>query len=169
MRGPFDAEPREEREQKVKLKNVSSQPSMFSNMPKRQTPQEHQQQVEASQERISDFKQRASDLAMKFSKMMMDKTLPQNRGILASEIKRDLLKSFMDLARDLNNDPIEPESDGSRMLCLILFNTCFDMRDRILELEYAISLIQKKIDSTALTDFISKEINKVLDSKKTGV
>jgi hypothetical protein len=168
MPGPFDSEPKEAREVKVKLKNVSSQKSIFEGQPKKPTPQEFQEQVQVAQERSSSYKIKASELAQQFAKMMADKTLPQNKSPFAIEAKRELLGNIIQLAKDINNDEKELEGDGSLILCIVLFNTCFDQRDRINQLEYMLTQISKKLDSSALTDFISKEITKVLDSKKEG-
>lgn len=166
MPGPFDEDPKEPRETKVKLKNVSSQPSMFDNKPKRVTPEEFQQKVHVAQEKSSVYKKQASELAVQFAKMMSDKTLPQNKSIFALETKRELLQNMVQLAKDINNDPMELEGDGSLIWIVVLFNTCFDQRDRINQLEYLLTQASSKLDSSALTDFISKEITKVLDKKK---
>lgn len=168
MPGPFDEEPKEPRENKVTLKQVSSQKSMFDDKPKRPTQQEFQQQVHSSQERSSSYKKRASDLAIQFAKTMSDKTLPQNKNIFVKESQRELLQNMVQLARDINNDPNELESDGSLIWIVVLFNTCLDQRDRINQLEYALSKNTERLESSALSDFISKEITRVLDAKKVS-
>lgn len=168
MPGPFDEEPKGPRENKVTLKNVSSQKSMFEGMPKKQTSQEFQQQVHSSQERASSYKVRASELATQFAKMMADKTLPQNKNVIALDIRRELLQTMVQLAKDINNDPLEEEGDGSLIWIIVLFNTCFDQRDRINQLEFAQTQLNQKLDGSAFTDFITKEINRVLDKKKVS-
>lgn len=165
---PFDEEPKEPRENKVTLKNVSSQKSMFEGVAKKPTPQDFQQQVHSSQERASSYKKRASDLAVQFAKMMSDKTLPQNKNVIALDIKRELLQNMVQLAKDINNDPQEEESDGSLIWIIVLFNTCFDQRDRINQLEYALVQLNQKLEGGAIADFISKEINRTLDKKKVS-
>jgi hypothetical protein len=165
---PFDEEPKGPRENKVTLKNVSSQKSMFEGKPKPPTPQDFQQQVHSSQERASSYKKRASDLAVQFAKMMADKTLPQNKNLIAIDIKRELLGNMVQLAKDINNDPDEEESDGSLIWIIVLFNTCFDQRDRLNQMEYTLTQLNQKLDGGAFTDFISKEINRTLDKKKVS-
>ena len=165
MSGPFNEDPKEPRENKVKLKQVSSQPSMFDGKPKKPTAQEFQQQVQEVQERSSSYKRKISEFAQQFAHMMGDKTLPQNKGSFANEAKRELLQNMVQLAKDINNDINELEGDGSLILSIILFNTCFDQRDRINQLEYAVSQISSKLESSTFTDFISREIVKVLDKK----
>lgn len=166
MTEPFNADPKEPREQKVTLKKVSSQKSMFDGAPKKPTPQEAQQQVEADQNRSSTYKKKASELASQFVRMMTDKTLPQNKSIFSVEAKRELLQNMVQLARDINNDPNELDNDGTLIWIIVLFNTCFDQRDRINQLEYSLTQVSKKMESSALTDFINKEVKKILDSKK---
>lgn len=168
MPGPFDEEPRDQRESKVKLKNVSSQPSMFDGKPKKPTAQESQRQVQEAQEKSSSYKRRASDLSVQFARMMADKTLPENKNIFANEAKRELMQNMVQLAKDINNDDLEAEGDGSLIWIIVLFNTCFDQRDRINKLEYILTQISKKVDSTAIIDLISKEITKALDNKKNN-
>jgi hypothetical protein len=165
---PFDEEPKEPRQNKVTLKQVSSQKSMFDAMPKKPTSQEFQQQVHVQQERSSSYKIRASKLATDFGRMMKDKTLSQNKNIFSQEAEREILSNMVQLAIEINNDPSEQEGMGSLSWITVLFKTCMEQRDRCNQLEYQMSLIEKKIDSTALTDFINKEVNKALDKKKTG-
>jgi hypothetical protein len=168
MPGPFDGEPKEPRESKVTLKQVSSQKSMFDEKPKRPSQQEFQQQVQASQEKSSSYKKRASDLAVQFAKTMSDKTLPENKGPFVMEARREMLQNMVQLAKDINNDPNEEESDGSIIWIIVLFNTCLDQRDRINQLEYTLSKNTERLESSALSDFISKEITRVLDAKKVS-
>src|ERR1700722_10222955 len=112
-RRSFDEEPKEPREQKVKLNQVSSQKSMFDNVPKKTTPEEFQRQVHTQQEKSSSYKVRASKLAIDFGKMMSDKTLSQNKSLFAQEAERETLSNMIQLAVDINNDPNEQEGMGS--------------------------------------------------------
>lgn len=166
---PFDEDPKEPRQNKVKLKNVSSQKSMMDNMPKKSTQQEFRQQVHAGQERSSSYKVRASKLAIDFGSLMRDKTLPQNKNIFSQETEREILSNMVRLAIEINNDPGEQEGMGSLSWITVLFKTCMEQRDRLNLLEYRMIQIGKKIDPTVLADFINKEINKVLDKKKSEV
>ena len=162
MSGSFNEEPKEARDTEVKLNKVSSQKSMFDNAPKKPTQQEFQQQVQQVHEKSSSYKIRAAELANNFSQLMSDKTLAQNKNPFANEVRRELLGNMVQLAKDINNDPNELEGDGSLIWIIVLFNTCFDQRDRINQLEYNLS---KLSNGTILTDYISKEIAKVLDKK----
>jgi hypothetical protein len=165
-RRAFDEDPKEPREQKVKLNQVSSQKSMFDNAPKKTTPQEFQQQVHAQQEKSNSYKVRASKVAVEFGKIMNDKTLSQNKSIFAQEAELEVLSSMIQLAIEINNDPNESEGMGSLGWIALLFRTCLVQRDRANQTEYRVEQLEKKIDSRALTDFIIKEVNAVLDKKK---
>ena len=98
---------------------------------------------------------------------MADKTLPQNRNILNAETERELMQNMIQLAIEINNDPAEEnEGMGSLTWITLLLKTCLSQRDRLNEMEYAFSLLQKRLDSSALADFVNKEISKALDKKK---
>lgn len=168
MPGAFDEDPKEPRENRVKLKQVSSQKSMFEGQPKKPTPQEFASQVHAQQERSASYKVRAAKLAGDFGKMMGDKTLPQNKNIFSREAERELLGNMMQLAIEINNDPNEQEGMGSLSWITVLFNTCIAQRDRLNFIEYRLEQTEKTVNSTNLTDFINKEVTKVLDKKKSS-
>lgn len=169
MSSAFDEDPKEPRENRVKLKQVSSQKSMFENMPKRKTTQqEFRQQVHEGQERSSSYKIRAAKLVQDFSKIMTDKTLPDNKSIFAKEVERELLGQMMQLAIEINNDSIEQEGMGSLSWIVVLFNTCLAQRDRLNFLEFKLDKMERTISSTNLTDFINKEVNKILDKKNSS-
>jgi len=140
--------------------------SMFDSRRKKPTQQEFQQQVQQTQETLSGYKKRAADLFLQFQKAMADKTLPQNRNIFNIESEKELLQNMIVLAAEINSDPNERESEGSLTWIVLLLKTCFAQRDRLNELEYTLAQLQKKIDPTAMADFINKEIIKALDSKK---
>lgn len=144
---PFDNEPQKPsvHAQKIGLKKqVSSQPSMFDNMPKKPTPQEFEQQVKAVEERGSNYKSRAADLATRFNKALADKTLPVNKNQLQLEVEREILTNMVKLAQEVNADDNEREGEGSLSWIIILLKTCFAQRDRMNVLEYRLSQLEKK-------------------------
>ncbi len=165
---PFDEDDPKEYVPKVGMKQVQGQKSMFDGKPKKPTQQEFQQQVQQTQEKMSGYKKRAADLFVQFSRAMSDKTLAQNRNVFNNESEKELLQNMIQLAIDVNNDPNEQEGMGSLTWITLLFKTCLSQRDRMNEMEYALGLLQKKLDSSALTDYINKEIAKALDKKKDG-
>jgi hypothetical protein len=163
---PFDDEEQKEFTPKIGVKQVQGQKSMFEGKPRAPTQQEFTQQVQTSQEKLSGHKKRAAELFIQFNRTMSDKTLPLNRNILNAETEKEMLQNMIQLAIDINDDPNELEGMGSLTWITLLFKTCLSQRDRMNELEYMVSMLQKKTDNTALIEIINKEIAKALDKKK---
>lgn len=162
---PFDEEEDTENvTPKVGLKNVSSQKSIFDALPKRQTQDDLTKKVDQIQERNSSHKTRAAELSSQFNQIMNDKTLKQNKNIFARELERELLTKMAQLAIDVNNDQHEHEGMGSLSWIILLLKTCLNQRDKINQLEFAVSQLENKLNS----GFISKEIQAALDSKKVS-
>lgn len=160
---PFDEENDSEpslKSQKVGLKNVSSQKSIFDSIPKKQTQEELNQKVKQGQERASSYKVRAAALASQFNKSMVDKTLSENKNLFQKEVEKDLMREMIQLAIEINDDPLEQEGMGSLGWITLLLKTCFSQRDKLNNLEYMLTQLDSKLQ------VISKEISKPLDSKK---
>ena len=175
---------------KIGLKPISGQKSMFEGRPKRKTQQEFQKQVETVQDRKTGYNKQAADLFVQFNKTVSDKTLVQNRNVFNMEAEKELLQNMVQLAIDINNDPSEQEGMGSLtwiiflaisflffkrtfayskiFFSLFLFKTALAQRDRINELEFSLATFQKKIEPSALTEYIKKEITAALDNKKVN-
>jgi hypothetical protein len=148
--------------QKVGLKNVSPQKSIFDSMPKKPTQEDLEKNVKKIQEKASHYKIKAAELATQFNKTMADKTLPQNKNLFQKDAERDLLGQMIQLAIDINNDGREQEGMGSLSWITLLLRTCFVQRDKINNLEYAVSQLEKKMEPAVLNDLISK----LLDIRK---
>jgi hypothetical protein len=166
---PFDEEPQKPslQAQKIGLKKVSSQKSVFENMPKKPGPEDFERQVQEVQQRQSTYKTRAADLVVQFNKAMTDKTLRSNKNPFQQEVEKELLRNMVQLAQEVNSDPNEREGEGSLSWIIILLKTCFSQRDRINMLEFSVEQLQKKTDVTALTALIQKEIQALDKSKKS--
>jgi hypothetical protein len=169
---PFDEEDDDVpsiQSQKLGLKNVSSQKSIFDSMPKKPTQEEFEQKVKTVQEKVSANKVKAADLAVNFGKILSDKTLPQNKNPFQKELEKEVVAQMVQWAVDVNNDPNEQyDGMGSMAWITLLLKVAISQRDKINQLEYLVSLLEKKSNSTALTDLVSKEIAKALDSRKKG-
>lgn len=152
---------RSEYSQKVGLKNVSTQKSIFENKPKKPTQQEFEEKVKQAQEKDLSYKQRAAELALLFNKTMDDKTLKQNKNIFSLDFERDILSRMIKLAVEINNDNAEMADMGSMGWITVLLKTCFSQRDRINHLEYTLSQMDKKTEA-----LISREIQRILDKQK---
>lgn len=148
---PFDEEEEsQELAPKTGLKNVSSQKSIFDDRPKRPTQDDLNKKVNQIQERKSLNQTRAAELSAQFSQLLNDKTLKQNKSVFAKEMERELLTKMVQLAIDVNNDQSEQEGMGSLSWIVVLFKACLFQRDKINQLEFNLSQLDKKIDSIAL-------------------
>ena len=155
-----DAQP-SEHAQKVGLKQVSTQKSIFDGKPKKPTQEDLDNKVKHIQEKMSNHKSKAAELALMFNKSMSDKTLRQNKTIFSQEIEKDLLSKMVQLAIDINSDPGERfDGMGSLSWITLLLKTCFLQRDKINSLEYDLSMIDKKIEMAVANQL------RLLDSKK---
>jgi hypothetical protein len=162
---PFDDK---EYTPKAGIKPIVGQKSMFEGKPRPPTQQEFDQQVRQAEDKKQGYNRQAAELFVQFNKVIADKTLPQNRNVFNNETENELLKNMLRFASAANNDTNELEGEGSLALITILLKACLAHRDRINELEYALSVLQKKEGPGSLADLISKEIAKALDTKKPG-
>jgi hypothetical protein len=164
---PFDEEDDNDpspQSQKVGLKKVSSQKSIFDSMPKKPNQEDLDQKVKGIQERASQYKSRTADLAVQFNKTLADKTLQQNKNLFQNELENELLKNMVRLAQEINADELERDGEGSLSWITLLLKTCFNQRDRINKLEYSLNQLEKKTDPVKLTELI----NSALDGKKSS-
>lgn len=150
---PFDEEEDKQsiQSQKIGLK-ANNYKSMFDNQVK-PTQSDLDDKVKKIQDNASNYKIIASELARSFSKVVSDKTLPQNKNLFQIEMEKDLLSKMIQLAIDINNDPYEQEGMGSLSWITLLMKICLSQRDRINKLEYLISQLEKKYKE------ISKEVD----------
>jgi hypothetical protein len=164
---PFDEEDEDQvSNQKTGLKNVSTQRSIFEQMKKKPTQEDFEKQVKAVEQKMASYKQRAAELAVQFKKIVEDKTLSQNKNIFNTELEREVLSKMIQLASEINNDPNEQEGMGSLSWITLLFKTVLSQRDRINNLEYSISQLDKKIDIDNLSSKIIKQIQSLDKTKK---
>ena len=165
---PFDEEEQDTepsaQSQKVGLKNVSSQKSIFADMPKKVSQEDFENKVKKVQEKKSRYKTKTADLAVQFYKTMSDKHLSQNKNAFQKELENELLKNMVRLAQEINSDGEEREGEGSLSWITLLLKTCFNQRDKINELEYSILQLDKKTDPERLIELI----NVTLDGKKNS-
>lgn len=163
---PFDEDPDSDSSQKIGLKKVSSQKSIFENLPKKPTPEDFEKKVAAVQEKAVGYKQRAAELALQFKKTVEDKTLAANKNVFAIEVEKEILTKMVQLAIEINNDPNEQEGMGSLSWITLLFKTVLSQRDRINNLEYMVSILEKKLEPAALSSQIVKELRSLDKEKK---
>jgi hypothetical protein len=150
---PFDEENNDQpsaHSQKVGLKKVSSQKSIFDDIPKKPSSEEFEKKVQQSQEKSSGYKARAMVLSQQFKKLITDKTLQQNKSIFVRDAEKEVLGNMLRFAAEVNNDPNMDESEGSVGIIAILLHTCISQRDRLNQLEYLVSRLEKTINSAPI-------------------
>lgn len=146
MSEPFEEDPQPSTQaQKISLKSVSTQKSIFEQMQKKPSQEEFNKQVQNVQDRNLTYKTKVAELAIQFNKVMSDKTLKQNKNIFAIELEKELLSKMIQLAVDINIDPNEQEGMGSLGWITLLLKTCFFQRDKINQLEYDVNQLNLKI------------------------
>lgn len=166
---PFDEEEDNlEPVKKIGLKQVSSRRSIFDNTPKKPSQEDFEKQVQDNQEKMMGYKQRAADLTVQFKKIIEDKTLSKNKNIFSKELEKEILTKMVNLAVEINNDPNEQEGMGSLSWITLLFKISLRQRDKINDLEYELSLLQKKLEPSELSKIISQEIERQQKENKNG-
>jgi hypothetical protein len=162
---PFDEDKESEKElRKTGLKQVSSKKSIFDDMPKKQSLEDFQEKVKKVEESNLGYKKKAAELSVSFKKMILDKTLSQNRNVFIQESEQEVLANMIKLATEVNVDPNEQEGMGSLMWVILLLKTCLVQRDKINSLEYELFELKNK-GITSIKSTILQEIRQELDKK----
>lgn len=126
------------------LKQVSSKKSIFDTS-KQEKPsfENFEKKVDQIHKKMNDYKTRASELAVSYKKLIMDKTLPQNKNIFIEDSEKEILSKMVNLAVEINNDEDEQEGMGTLGWITLLLKYFLYHRDRLNSLEYAVSQLQK--------------------------
>lgn len=141
-RRAFETESKVVVNREVKLNNNKSK---LAQAAKEQEAEKYQfeQQADAFIENHEARKNNSLALAIQFMGALKDKTLSQNRGIIAEDVEKEMRTKLVGLAIDINNDPNEEdEGMGSVALINLLMKAVFYQRDRINELEYKLTKIE---------------------------
>jgi hypothetical protein len=162
---PFDEESEEiVSNKKIGIKQVSSQKSIFEKQKeeddKKPKAQDFEKKVEEINKKNNDYKTRAAELAISYKKIILDKTLPQNKSVFLEEVEKETLSKMIALAVEINNDQDEQEGMGTLGWVTLLLKYFLHHRDRINTLEY--QLLESKREINKL-----KEIVKVDAPKKS--
>lgn len=129
------------------LKQVSSQKSIFDNIPKKPTQEDLDRRVQQIEEKKLGHNLEANDLSKQFIKILNDKTLRQNKSIFVAEAEKEILSKMINLAVEINTDPNEQEGMGSLSWVALLLKICIAQRDRANQFEYELQEIKKKLDT----------------------
>lgn len=168
---PFDEEDNDKpslQSQRIGLKKVSSQKSMFDNAPKKPTQAQLDKQVQEIVENKSSYKEQAAELSIQFKNMMKDKTLEENKNVFVRETEQEVLANMIKLAVKVNNDEYEDEGMGSLMWVILLLKTTLWQKDRINHLEYDNFELRKKVaELENKTELISRNLQDLDKAKKS--
>jgi len=146
------------------LKKIKGK-SMFDGKPKPPSKEASEKIANEANDRLNSYRSRAMDLALKYRKILDDKTLPQNKTTLTTDIEAEILGALGQLAVDMNTDEDEVESMGSVGLNSLLLRCLLLQRDRVNSIDYENSVLEKKVKSL---EFKLENILQVLDGKKTS-
>ena len=168
---PFDDTEEQEEfssNKKIGLKQVSSQKSIFDKEKEIKPSKENfEKKVEEVNKKMNDYKAKAAEMALSYKKLILDKTLVQNKNIFSEEIEKETLSKMVNLAIEINNDENEQEGMGTLGWVTLLLKYFLHHRDRLNSLEYQLMTLQKNNEE------LKKEISKLklssqVDSSKTS-
>lgn len=157
---PFDDEEKDQEAlttKRIGLKQVSSQKSMFEKTKeeKKVSSESFEKKIEEINKKNNDYKSRAAELALSYKKLILDKTLIQNKNVFLEEVEKETLSKMVSLAVEINNDEDEQEGMGTLGWVTLLLKYFLHHRDRLNTLEYQLLSLQKTNEE------LKKEINKI--------
>jgi hypothetical protein len=87
-------------------------------------------------------------IVSQFLVSMKEKTLPDNKGVLAQDFEKKMRSELVQLVIEINNDEAEPKDGlGSATLFAALLKVIMLQRDRLNELEYRLLQVEKNQSS----------------------
>jgi hypothetical protein len=132
------------RSQRTGVKQVSSQPSMFTSN-KKEIRQNFEQKVDEINENINNNAHSTATLSKKYIDIIKDKTLEENRNLFNKDIENDVIVQIAKLAKEINNDPSEAEGMGTLTWTVILLKVAIAFRNRLNEAEFKIEKLEKMV------------------------
>jgi hypothetical protein len=82
-------------------------------------------------------------LAQEFMTLIRDRTLPQNKSVMAKDIEQQTVVKLANAALIINQDDSEAEGMGSIAMINLLFKVVLAQRDKLNELEYELAQLKK--------------------------
>jgi hypothetical protein len=110
---------------------------------KKQIQANFNEQVEGYQEQQSAIVKKTAELTTQFNNFIKDSTLKENKGPIQLEMEKQICKDLVDLSLELNQDQTQAEGIGSAGLNLLLLKIVMYQRDKINELGYKLSKLEK--------------------------
>ena len=130
------------------LKKVSSQKSIFDKKSvedKAPTEQQFDDKVKQVSDKSNNYKSRAGEIAIQYKKLLLDKTVPQNKNVFSEDIEKEVLTKMINLAIEINNDEDEQEGMGSLGWLTMLLKHQFFLRDKNNDLEYQLVVLRNEV------------------------
>jgi hypothetical protein len=129
-------------EKKVKLDNGNSRFAKKAEE-KKKTEAEFNGQITEYQEQKAELLKRTAESTTKFFELIKDTRLKENKGVINLEMEKQICRDVIDLSLILNQDQSEAEGIGSAGVNLMLLKVVLSQRDKINELAYKISKLEK--------------------------
>ncbi len=129
-------------ENKIKLDNNKSRFAKKSEE-KKQNETNFEGEVSNYQAQQSIIIKKVADLTSTFMGMIKDSTLKENKGPIQLDLEQQICKDLTELSLELNQDETQPEGIGSAGMTLLLLKIVMVQRDKINELGYKISKLEK--------------------------
>jgi hypothetical protein len=82
------------------------------------------------------YNEKAVSLANMFKKTLLDKTLADNKSVIAADAEKDLINNLSRLALEIENDQFSDPGMGPIGLSTLIFRLLLIQRDQINQLSY---------------------------------
>ncbi|MFA5757975.1 MAG: hypothetical protein WC942_01160 [Clostridia bacterium] len=133
----------------VKLKNKNAEILEKEKQEKEEYKQKFNKLADKTIEYQDQKSKKAVDCVSKFLSLATDKVLPRNKGVIASDVEREIRQDIIQLALDLNNDETEEDNGkGSVVVLSVLTKIILLYRDRLNDLEYELECLKKSNKSS---------------------
>ena len=138
-------------EPKVKLDNSRSR---FAKKAEEQKQSEviFNDKIEDYQAREKFYVEKTIELTNQINAFIKDTTLKINKGPIQIEMEQAAIKNMVDLSRQINQDQTQEEGLGSAGINLLLLKIVLFQRDKINELDYKLSKLDKNLSSPVKID-----------------
>lgn len=88
------------------------------------------------------YKSKIFELVTKFSNILKDKTLPENKTELVKQVEGEVVANLIELAQEMNSDDYTSDGEGSNALINLLFKVVVSYKDKLNSLEYRIKQLE---------------------------
>lgn len=89
------------------------------------------------------YKSKIFELVTKFSTILKDKTLPENKTELVRQVEGEVISNLIELAQEMNSDDYTNDGEGSNALINLLFKVVVSYKDKLNSLEFRIRQLEE--------------------------